>query len=473
MSVYRIYPEKSNTIASGTLFQHLNSGQNAVSELWYGGGGDNTYPQLRNSISRLLLYFDLSTLQNKINTKEINGEYVQNYKLCLKNAIPSDKVLESEYKLNVLSKKIAASFDLICFPINKDWEEGRGYDLVEEKYLVKQNGNPLISGTSNWIYATDTIAWDEPGVYTDPTATTTFYSSQHFDIGNEDIEFDVTDIVKNWLSGGSENYGIAISYRRDYELISGDVRYISAFFTENTNTSFKPYIQVNYNQSIMDDRKQVSNNRPSNLFLYTFSGHNPVNIYNLSAVTVDIKKNGTNIYTGLTPTHLSKGVYFVNVWMSGATAGEIYKDYWNNVSFSIYDNQNIEQTFQVQKNFYTNSIPSINEYVLDYYGLDNNCTIRQDENIRVFCDLRENYSTEAPSHSYDLEYQMIMNQHTQIIPWTSMNQQIYNNCKTNYFDIDSSWLLHNQNYEIFFRIKEMGTSRVMPSSLKFNVIKPF
>jgi hypothetical protein len=110
------------------------------------------------------------------------------------------------------------------------------------------------------------------------------------------------------VKGGSENHGIAIAYRRDYELISSDTRYISSFYSEKTNTAFKPCIEVVYNQVIQDDRKQVSNNRPSNLFLYTFSGHNFANIANLSAVTVDIKKGNTFIYTGLTPNHLSTGV---------------------------------------------------------------------------------------------------------------------------------------------------------------------
>jgi len=471
MSIYRIYSEKSNTIASG-VFQNLNSGQNAVSDLWYGGGGDGIAPLKRNSLSRLMLYFDISVLENKISEKEINEDLVQNYKLHLKNSIPADYVLEQEYELVTLDKKIAASFDLICFPINKDWDQGRGYDLIEERILVKQLGNTLVSGTSNWNYASENITWDEPGIYTNPSASTSFCSAQHFDIGNEDIELDVTDIVKNWLSGGSENYGIAIAYNRIFEIESGSTRYVSSFYTENTNTAFKPYLEVVYNQTIRDDRKQVTNNRPSNLFLYTFSGHTPANI-NMSAVTVDIKKGTTTTYADLVPTQLSKGVYYVNIWMSGGTPGEIYTDTWKNVSFSAYDNQEIEQKYQIQKNYYTSKTPSINDYTMDIYGIDNNDIIRQDENIRVFCDLRVNYSTNAPETSYDIEYQILMNNQLEICPWTCVNQIVLSDCNSSYFDLDTSWLLQNQTYQIFFRIKEMGTSRVLPDKLHFKVIKPF
>lgn len=472
MSIFRIYPSKSNTIASST-FSNLNSGQNAVTDLWHGGGGTDTAPDKRNSISRFLMKFDLTNLQKKFNEKEINESLVTSYKIKLKNSKPRDLVLEQEYEYDVLKKQIAASFDLICFPINKYWEEGRGYDLTKERYLVKQNGNTQFSGVSNWNNATSAIVWDQPGIFSNPTASTNFYSTQHFDIGDEDIDMDVTDIIKDWLSGGSENNGIALSYRRDYELLSTETRYISSFFTEKTNSAFKPYLEVCYNQVVQDDRKQVSNNRFSNLFLYTFSGHNFSNIKNLSSVTVDIKKGNTIVYSGLVPTQLSTGIYYINVLMSGATSGEKYTDTWNNINFSDYDNQNIIQTFQIQKDYYTSTRPTINEYVIETYGVEQGMIVNQDDKLRVYCDLRVNFSIQKPSTSYSLQYRLIMNNQVETIPWTEVNQAIINDCKTNYFDLDASWLLQNQTYQINFKINEMGTSRVMPERIDLKVIKSF
>jgi hypothetical protein len=472
MSIFRIYPSKSNTIA-GSTFSSLNSGQNAVTDLWYGGGGTDTAPDKRNSVSRFMINFDLSSLQQKISNKEINDSLITSYKLKLKNSKPRDLVLEDDYEYDILFKKIATSFDLICFPVNKYWEEGRGYDLTKEIYIVKQKGNAQYSGVSNWNYATSTITWDQPGIFTNPTASTSFNSTQHFDKGDEDIDMDITDIVRDWLSGGSENYGLAIAYRRDYELLSTNTRYICSFFTEKTNTAFKPYIEVSYNQVIQDDRKQITNNRPSNLFLYTFSGHNFVNIINISAVTVDIKKGATTVYSGLIPSQLSTGVYYINVWMSAATIGEKYTDVWNNISFSNYDNQNIEQTFQIQKNYFTSVKPSINEYVLETYGIEQGMTVFQNEKLRVYCDLRVSFSIQKPSTPYSLQYRLIMNNQTEIIPWTEVNQAVIDDCKTNYFDIDASWLLHNQTYQINFKISEMGTNRIMPEKIDLKVLKPF
>lgn len=66
-----------------------------------------------------------------------------------------------------------------------------------------------------------------------------------------------------------------------------------------------------------------------------------------------------------------------------------------------------------------------------------------------------------------------MNNQIEVVPWTSVNQIILNNCQSNYFLLDTSWLLHNQTYEILFKIEEMGTSRIMPEKIGFKVLRDF
>jgi len=472
--IFRIYPTKSNTIASG-VYKNYNSGQNHVTDLWFGGGGTDTAPEKRNSISRFIIKFDLSELTEKFNLKNINQSLISSYRLKMKNAIPSDRILEPEYEFDVLDKRISSSYDLIAFPINKDWDEGRGYDLYKENYLVKQYGNPITSGYSNWDSATLSTSWDEPGVYLNPTASTavTQYSTQHFDLGNEDIDMDITVIVNDWLSGGSQNFGIGIAYRRDYELLSTDTRYIASFFTEKTNTAFKPYLEVNYNQSFQDDRLQVTNNRMSRLFLYTYSGNNSVNYF--SAGTVDIESiSGVPVITGLTPTHLENGVYYVDVLMSSATRGQQYKDIWRGITFVPgIDQQDITQIFTIKDNYYLNNVPQVNDYSISVYGIENNTTLSIGETHKVFVDLRVNYSSRnQPSTAYDIKYRLVMNNQDEVIPWTSINQAVINKCKQNYFVLETGWLLHNQTYKIEFRIDEFGTKRVMPDYMTFKVIRP-
>lgn len=350
MPRFRIYPTKENTIASGT-FAVYNSGQNPVADLWYGGGAGGGY-NYRNSISRHLIQFDLEQLRAMIADCELNTALTVSYRLRMKNAVPSNRTLEKEQEFNMIQKAVAASFDINVFPIDVAWDEGRGYDLVQQRLLVEQLAAPRLSGYSNWYSATTTSGWTEAGVFTNPTASTTFYAEQHFSLGGEDLNVDVTDMVQDWLSGGSINNGFGIAYRRDYELMSGDVRYISSFFTNKTHYAFKPFLEVIYDQqNIMDDRMQVTNNRPVKLFLYTFSGNSAANYY--SASTVNILDSSNNIvHSGLVPTQLEKGVYYVTVFMSGATRGQRYKDVWQGVSFDpIYDQQDITQTFSIRDNY--------------------------------------------------------------------------------------------------------------------------
>ena len=471
MGLLRIYANKSTTIASG-LYKNYNSSQNPVSDIFFGGGIESGLGH-RNSISRFLIYFDLSDLENKLSSKEINQSLITGYRLKMKNAIPSNKVLEPEYEFDVLNKNIAASFDLIAFPINKQWDEGRGYDLGKQYYTVKQGGNPAITGYSNWNSATSTVDWDAPGVFVDPTGSTSLYKTQHFSLGSEDLDIDVTLLVNDWLSGGSINYGLGIAYRRDYELLSTDTRYISSFFSNKTNTAYKPHIEVTYNQSFIDDRANVTNNRSCKLFLYTFSGNTPTNFY--SSSTISIKTvGGVDVFTGLTPIQVEKGVYYVNVWMSAATKGQQYRDIWHGVTFNPgYDQQDFTHTFTVHDNYYINNFADINNYSISTYGLDNNSILNTSEIIRVYADLRVNFSTNHPKENYDLQYRLVMNNQEAVIPWSSLNRVNLNKCTKNYFVLDTSWLLHNQTYEIQFRIGELGTIRVMPDSIKFKVLRDF
>jgi hypothetical protein len=470
MGRFRIYPSKANTIASGTAFERLNSSQNPVTDLWYGGGATDTAIKKRNSISRHLVQFDLSGLIGKLSTAEINSANTITYKLRFKNVIPSDRILEPEYEFDVLNKSVASSFDLIAFPINKEWDEGRGYDLETTKFLIKQKGNLVLSGVSNWLSATTFVSWDEPGVFENPTASTANFSTQHFALGSEDLDMDITSIVNEWIFSGTPNNGLGIAYSRPFELLSTDTRYISSFFTQKTNSAFKPFIEVVYNQPINDDRHQVTNNRLSRLFLYLFSGNASTNYF--SAGTVSIKTNaGADVFTGLTPTHHSLGVYYVDVFMSGTTKGQKFKDVWSNITFSPgFDQTTFTQTFDIKDNYYTNNARSENAYAVTTYGLDNNSIIRPGEVMRVYAETRVNYGTQNPFVNYGLEYRMDMSVNNEVIPWTQANSAVIDGCLKSFFDIDTSWLLNSQMYVITLRIAELGTKRVLPETINFRVL---
>lgn len=471
MSVFRIYPSKSNTIASGPAFEAYNSSQNPVSDLWYGGGGFEQQGIFRpNSVSRLLMHFDFSEFESKLQDMTINEDLVQSYRLVLKNAVPSENILTPEFSNATIYKHIASSFDLIAFPIDKEWDEGRGYDLYPGNYLLKGAGYPHVTGYSNWNYAKYNDPWNEPGVYTNPTASTPFWTKQHFALGNEDISMDVTDIVKNWLSGGSQNYGIAVSYSDEFESVSGQTRGISSFFTQKTNSAFKPYIEAVYDQVIRDDRTIVTNNRPARLFLYTFSGNQAANFFSAGTVSIKTQSN-QDVITGLVPQQLQKGVYYVDILMSAATPGQRYKDVWNGVTFQPgIDRTDFVQFFDINQNYFTSGARSTNDYVVTTYGLNNNDVLQTDELIRIYAETRVNYTLKAPKTNFGLEYRLTMNNNIELVPWTPCDSAIIDNTYKCFLDLDTSWLLTNQNYQITFRISEFGTKKIIAERLNFKIV---
>ena len=470
MGKIRLYASKENTIASSMAYENLNASQENVFNLWYGGGIESGL-ETRNSFSRHLAFFDLTDLTEKFSDATINSAYTTSYVLKYKNAIPSDKILEPEFVFDVLNKSIAASFDLIAFPIPQYWDEGRGGDLDLQRAITFRNLSAVLTGYSNWLSATSLSSWSQAGIYTDPSANTPYVFSQHFPIGSEDISIDITPIVNYWLSG-NPNYGVAIAYNRPFELMSTDTRFISSFFSNKINSAFKPYIEVTYDQTIKDDRHWVTNNRTSRLFLYLFNGNQSANYYSASTVSI-LSSSNAIVYSGLIPTHFSKGVYYVDILMSGATKGQRYKDVWSGITFVPgVDQTNFTNAFEIRDNYYTNNNKRINDYAIDFYGIPNNSSLSTGETYRIYADVRMAFSTKKPFVDFGLEYRLSMNIEDELVPWTPMNTAFIDDCISCFFDLDTSWLLNSQIYKIEFRISETGTKRLIPDTLTFRVLNP-
>tara|TARA_R110001606_G_scaffold202286_3_gene350324 strand:- start:192 stop:944 length:753 start_codon:yes stop_codon:yes gene_type:complete len=245
---------------------------------------------------------------------------------------------------------------------------------------------------------------------------------------------------------------------------------MSRFYTNKTNTAFKPYLEVVYDEQIMrEDRLRVANNRTSRLFLSLFSGNTSANYF--SAGTVSIKTSSNqDVITGLVPKQLTKGVYYVDVLMTGATKNQVYKDVWNDITFDPgVDVQTYEQKFQILGNYYNNYPKEINEYVVDLYGISNNEILKKGEVIRVYAETRVEYSTKSTTEYYGLEYRMIQNEITETIPWSSFSTLVIGGCTKEFMDLDTSWLLPNQNYTIELRVNELGTKRVLSEKIYFRI----
>jgi len=201
-------------------------------QLYYGDGGIGA----PFGFSRFIFDLDLTLLREKLLTGIISTGCTDNITHVLK------MTNTSSFSQDLLNTSMpdgslrSTSFDLILFripPKNFDpaqpqyWDEGVGYDFFDVPDLLGPN-RAFSVRPSNWYQTTTIDTWEVPGVYNNmnlgpmPFSALTIVDIQHFEFGNEDIEFDMTQEINDLLLGGIVNpSGWGIAYLPDVENLTG------------------------------------------------------------------------------------------------------------------------------------------------------------------------------------------------------------------------------------------------------------
>jgi hypothetical protein len=183
MGIYRTYFDKNTTIIKDSK---INTGRNQITQLKYGGG-----------INRFLFYCDFNELRDKIEEKEIIIDSSVKHTLKLKNTSNFDlqSFLDVDNNLLFTDKNRASSFDLELKVVNEEWDQGLGYDF-ELSPFARTDDRSFIEEPTNWFDRNTIDDWSYPGAIF-PNALTV--AEQHFELGGEDVEMDVTDFVNDIL----------------------------------------------------------------------------------------------------------------------------------------------------------------------------------------------------------------------------------------------------------------------------------
>jgi hypothetical protein len=386
MSINNSYFSKNNTLISNSL---TNTGRNPVTELFYGSLATSQYP---NGYSRFIFDLDLTLLQEKVADGTISTTCTDSMTHTLRMVNTSTFNLETLNTTTSQGRLRATSFDLILFriPNNQMWDEGVGYDFADLIYEYSNSDRNFSTRPSNWSGTTTITKWSEPGIYnnkntgTVPYSTLTIVDTQHFQFGNENISFDMTNEINNILTGaltGVTGWGIA--YLPQIENLTGlTENYEVQFFTRHTQTFYEPFLETNYDDIIEDDRNLFSLSKVNKLYLYLYEDGNPINLDSLPTVTI-LDANGTPI-PNLTPTleicQKTKGVYEVIIPpLIGYQTPCTFYDVWSDLTlngFSLPDVTNSFVIYPLKKSIQvgtTTQDPKI--YGFDFYG------IKQDEKI--------------------------------------------------------------------------------------------
>ena len=318
-----------------------NTGLNPVAELNAGA-----------VVSRALIYFDENELKELVNDKTFADTSKLRHILKLTNC---GSINNPTFRKKLFSeaggdkKERATSFDVVIFPVYEKWDEGRGFNHVQDYWTISPKGYSEDGCT--WFSPVTAKDWDEDsGVYSSDTIQreivkwnnkeeTIILAKQHFDYGNENFELDITDYVNDVLTGKRENFGLGLAFSPDYENISDEnIKYVG-FFTHRTNTFFEPYLETIYDETISDDRSCFYLNKTNRLYFYANINGEPHNLDELPVCTIDDETYPVK--------QVSKGVYCAEITLlsSSVRPNTILYDTWSNLALNGLKMDDVELEF--------------------------------------------------------------------------------------------------------------------------------
>jgi hypothetical protein len=496
MSILRSYIDKNNTIVSNS---YVNTGRNPVIELNF-GASDLVVPNF--GYSRLLFNLDLSLLEQNIESGVISTGCTTGMTHTLKMTNTSS--FDNELLNTVMSnqRRRATSFDLILFRIPnvsgntgnpQEWDEGVGYDYSDfnlAKNSAQGGMSPLTyvdsrafsTRPSNWYQTTTISGWSQSGVYSNTNNGTVNYSGltivarQHFELGNEDVDMNMSDEINGILNGsitGVTGWGLA--YLPQIENITGLTdSYSVAFFSRHTQTFYQPYLLTNYNDLIQDDRNQFLKNQTNKLYLYIYQNGDFVNLDNNPTVRIE-DRNGDAVtgMASLSTCLRTKGVYEVVVpnGFTGATPCQYY-DVWSGLTINGQSIPNITNQFVLQEYSAGIQIGSISKepqkFGFDFYGILQNEQILNSDIRKVGVTIKKAYTAQQMLLDVSASYRVYVKEGTtevQVQDWTPINRTP----NEYYFIFDMRDKLPNQYY-VDIQVNTSGERDTYKKQLTFNIV---
>ena len=326
---------KSNVGRAGTLDLFKLYDENKLR-----GVGEQT------ELSRILIKFDIEKLKSKfeddinINSNNFSAK-IKLYDITSGNALPGD-------------------FNVISYPLKNKFIEGFGRD-------VGQFSNETVTNFTNRVFENNAnVPWQTAGannigdfsnldidcISTIDAEGLNFSAQQHFKVGNEDLELDVTTSIKSMLLESIPDNGFRLSFV-DSEETDTKTRFVKRFASRHvSNPHLRPRLEISYDDSIQDNHLNFVFDHDGTLYLENL----------VRSTRANIKHNGVEL-TGEDAFSLRivSGLFTKESSVSSVTSGTnntvipgLYK-----TSFSISSN---EDSF-ISKNLKVSEFLASNEKI--------------------------------------------------------------------------------------------------------------
>ena len=466
----KTYLSKVNTIVRDNA---VNLSLNPVMELNYG-----------KMLTRCLIYFDHNKVKGMYEDKTYPDITKLHHVLRMTNAASvNDKWIncplpDSEH--NALKQR-AASFDLIYFLIPNAWDDGRGFDYTQDLYSGPHSS--VSRDGCTWYQYRNYCKWDSDGVYsTDRLSneldlftskagnlSSIIIGYQHFEYGNEPIEFDITDTFNKFITGELCNYGIGIAFSPKYEETRMPMSQYVGFFTNHTNSFYEPYIETTYDDHISDDRGDFYLEKENKLFFYCNVGGKSVTLDEMPHCEIDGLEKEVKLCT--------KGAYYVEhmMTMDEAEPDTMHYDVWSNIIYKGKKMSDVELSFitKAPDGYFSFGLPeteSSDEAKFEpyAYGIKKGERIRRGDVRKVMIDCKIPYTSNQQYGVDNIEYRLYTKQgerELDVIEYSPV-ERAYN---SNYFLINTNDLIPSRYY-IDFRIKYDSEMIYHRNSLEFDII---
>lgn len=472
MQVTKTYASKSNTISRDE--EYVNMGLNPVMELNYG-----------KMLTRGMIYFDHNKVKQMVEDKtypDINKlrhilkmtncssiEYKGETRPCMDSTLQGNKLR-------------VGSFDLIFFFIPYEWDEGKGFDFVED--LFRGDHSAFSTDGSSWKKFRNFFKWDEDGIYTtehlsreldlfthpEGNKSDIIFAYKHFDKGNEDLELDVTDVFNKFITGELCNYGFGIAFAPSYENVEGQkMSSYVGFFTNHTNSYFEPYIETIYDEIVEDDRTNFYLDKHNKLYFYASVGGSFVNLDKLPTCTI--------LDTVYEVKQASKGIYYVEVEFPSEEYGanSMFYDEWSDIVYNGRQFPNVTLDFVTKgsDNYFSFGLPSANKdedtsFIPSLYGINNKEQIIRGNIRKVNVECHIPYTSNQLRAVDGIEYRIYVRSQEKEMDAISWHK-VERGFNENYFIIDTNDFIPHR-YHIDLRVTQNMELTYYHNSIEFDVV---
>ena len=443
--VTHTFISKSNTIIKDSV---ASVGLNPILELNYG-----------KMLTRGLIYFDHTKVQKMVEDKIYPDISKLRHVLKMKNAGSIDDKHINRIYLDSNGdyyKQRTSSFDLIYFLIPNDWDEGKGFDYKQDLNL--RNHRAYSWRGCNWYQYQTYCKWENEGIYsTDKLSkeldlftskngnqSNIIIGYQHFDKGNESIEFDITETFNKFITAELCNYGIGIAFSPQYENKNTELTQYVGFFTSHTHSFFEPYVETTYNETIEDDRADFYLDKSNTLYFYSIVGGKYANLDEFPTCMVND--------TSYEVKQATKGVYYINIEVPSSSYEDntMLYDVWSNIKYKGKSFPNVELEFVTKSSndYYQFGIPSSKqetELIPTLYGIKYKEVIKRGDIRKINVDCRIPYTTDQDRNNNYIEYRLYIlsgEKQIDVIDW----QKVEKGYNENYFFINTNELLPSRYY---------------------------